>query len=236
MLRQTFAGGVDMYRMNPLSKEPVMTAAPDRDPLDVLLDESSPRTSTVTDDVAVELAELQQLAAAEARVSRHRWVRPAVAGVASLVLLGGMATAAAAATGAWSPWAETPDASITYSLPSGVQCEERMGDVQGTDPAAVAVVENFYQTTDIDALLSDGALQETIAQLRTEDRSFINADGSRTPAGYGTEFYNADREYSTAVGRIISNALDAELAAQNVDVDAANISIAGEAHCPGATW
>lgn len=213
-----------------------MTAAPNRDPLDVLLDESSPRTSTVTDDVAVELAELQQLAAAETRVSRHRWARPAVAGVASLVLLGGMATAAAAATGAWSPWAETPDASITYSLPSGIQCEERMGDVQGTDPAAVAVVENFYQTTDIDALLSNGALEGTIAQLRSENNLIVNDDGSLSPAGYGTRFYNADSEYSTAVGRIISNALDAELAGRGIDGGASNLSIAGEAHCPGATW
>ena len=220
-----------------------MNTTPDRDRLDDLLNSSSPRTTVTTSAVERELTRLRSAAEREARTvgartvpAKARWLRPVMAGAASVVLLGGAATAAAAVTGVWSPWAATPDEAISYVLPSGAQCEHRLGDVTGSDPAAVAVVEEFYRDTDVQALLSDDAIDDTITQLRSEDNSFVNEDGSLTPAGFGTDSYSADQEYSSAVSRIISSAVSEKLAEHGIDGSKSDLSYAGEAHCPGADW
>ena len=213
-----------------------MSATPDQVRLDALLDQSSPITTVMTESVTDELTRLRVLSESEASTTtrRNSWARPAIAGVASIALLGGMATAAAAATGVWSPWAKTPDASISYVLPSGVTCERRMGDVKGDDPAAIAVVEGFYRDTNIDALLAENTLAETITQIRSEENLFITDDGTAEPAGYGTEHYSADREFQAAISRIISNAITVQLTANGMDGADSNVNYAGESQCSGA--
>ena len=64
----------------------------------------------------------------------------------------------------------------------------------------------------------------------------MNDDGTTEPAGYGTEHYNADQEYSSAISRIISNAISVQLTVNGVEGANSNLSYAGESQCPGADW
>jgi hypothetical protein len=216
-----------------------MDPTPATDHLDDLLDRSRPRTTVMTDEVVDELARLRVATEAEVRRAQRRqrrWARPVVAGLLTLVLAGGAATAAATSTGLWMPWAESPDAVHTYTLPSGAECEARIGNVQGSDPEVVLAVETFYATTDIDALLTDEKVDATIAQLRTEESLVMNADGSSEPGGFGTQHYSADHEYDSAVSRILSEAVTAELDRRGMTGADPNLSWEGETHCPGADW
>lgn len=208
------------------------TNNPGRDPLDDLLDASSPATSrpsSVVDDEVVRMIVGAEREARPAGVLRHL-PRPAAAGVALAIVLGG--AGAAAATGTWSPWAQAPDGVLTYTLPSGAQCEQRLGDVRG---GRGEVVREFLRTTDLQALVSEG-VDDAIAEIRTEENSFVHPDGTREPAGYGTERYNADQEYQSAVWRVINEAVSEELDRSGTDPAEVDLSWGGEANCPGAQW
>ncbi|TFD88928.1 MULTISPECIES: hypothetical protein [Cryobacterium] len=211
---------------------------PTSDDLDGLLDRSAPRTTVMTDSVADELTQLRVATSVEtARVTARRpWRRPVFAGLASVLLLGGAATATAAVTNSWVPWAQTPVASMAYTLPSGVECEERIGNIRGQDPAAVEAVKNFYRTTDIESLLTKEKIASTIEWIRQDSNIAVNADGSTEPAGYGTVHYNADEEYQRAVTMIVTAAVSAELANQGIDGADSNLSSDGQSFCPGASW
>ena len=91
----------------------------------------------------------------------RRAPRIAAAGVALTVALGG-ATAAAASIGAfdWEPWVEDVP-SQTLTLPSGAQCEFRMGNVIIGDPDAAAAAEDLIAETDFVAEIDmDAVLDE----------------------------------------------------------------------------
>lgn len=215
-----------------------MSMAPGRERLDELLNQSSPRTTPITTDVADEITRLQ--AATEASWGsaprRRRWARPVVAGFAAVLLVGGVATAAAAATGLWTlPWApNNAVASFSYTLPSGVRCEQRLGGVTGTIPNAIAAVEHFYRHADFDALLSTKAIDATIAHRRSGERIFVNPDGSTERSGFGTKHYSADEEYQDAVWDVVTTAMDADLARQGVGGIDTNLTFQGDLSCPGA--
>ena len=212
--------------------------SPTSDDLDGLLDRSVPRTTLMTESVADELTRLRVATSVEAvsATARRPWRRPVFGGLASVLLLGGAATATAAVTNSWVPWAQTPVASMEYTLPSGVECEERIGNVLGQDPAAVEVVENFYRTTDIASLLTKEKIASTIEWIRQDSNIAVNADGSTEPAGYGTVHYNADEEFQRAVSMIVTAAVSTELAGQGIDGADSNLSSESQAFCPGASW
>ena len=138
--------------------------SPTSDHLDDLLDLSAPRTTVVTHSVVDELTRLRVATSVETASAfpKRPWRRPVIAGLASVLLLGGAAAATAAVSNSWLPLAQTRVASMTYTLPSGVECEERIGNVQGQDSRAVGVVENFYRTTDIGSLLTEEKIASTI--------------------------------------------------------------------------
>lgn len=78
--------------------------------------------------------------------------RPAhrVAWTVALGLLFTSGAAAAAATGAgWAPWAADPDVTFTYSLPSGLECEQRIGVVEGGDPAVRDAIRDIVEEIDV---------------------------------------------------------------------------------------
>lgn len=210
--------------------------SPTSDHLDDLLDQSAPRTTVITESVADELTRLRVATRVETATGtvRRSWRRPAVAGLASVLLLGGAATATAAVMNSWVPWAQTPVASMTYTLPSGTQCEERIGNVRGQDPHVVDVVENFYRTTDIGSLLTKEKIASTIKWIRQDSNIAVNAEGLTEPAGYGTVHYNADQEYQQAVSMIVTAAVSTELSNQGLDGADSNLSSNGQAFCPGA--
>lgn len=201
------------------------------DNLDELLDNSRPRTTPITPGIT---QELQRLRAATAAIARRRWARPVVAGLAATILISGGA-AAAAATGTWTlPWAENDAlATFSYTLPSGIECEQRVGGVTGTVPAVIEATENFYRTTDIQALLTPDAITDAIENQRSGEPIHILEDGTTVPGGYGTDYYNADQEYMTAVINIVFTAMDDELARQGLTGVDRDASLQSEPSCPG---
>jgi len=206
------------------------------DHLDELLDRSAPQTTPITPGVADELKRLRAATTSTMRPPR-RWARPVVAGFAALLLVGG-AAAAAAAAGMWTlPWAQDDAiASFHYTLPSGIECEQRIGGVSGTVPAAIAAVEDFYRDADFAALLTDDAIQAAIDKQRQGGGIHVNDDGSRVPGGYGTEFYNADREYLSAVWDVVVTAMDTDLARHGLAGVDNKLTLQSEPNCPGAAW
>ncbi|PJJ65379.1 hypothetical protein [Compostimonas suwonensis] len=211
-----------------------MSMTPARDPFDEVLDQSSPRTTPLTPDVMVELKRLGAITGAAAGARPRRWARPAVAALVAALVFGGVATAAAA-TGMWTlPWAQSDSiASFSYTLPSGIECEQRIGGVSGTVPAAIEATEDFYRDTDLAALLTDDAIQATIERRRGGESVHVNPDGSRVPGGFGTEYYSADQEYMTAVWDIVVTAMDADLARRGMTGVDNELTLQSEPNCPG---
>jgi hypothetical protein len=125
---------------------------------------------------------------------------------AVLVSLGG---AAAAAGGLWtSPWAEHPITSITYTLPSGTTCAQRIGDLHIADPRAQALIRDWLASAPLDDLID---VPSALAQIRSEPDTWTRNDGQAVPVGYGTRHYDPDYEYDTAVWQAISTAISAKL-------------------------
>lgn len=98
------------------------------DPLDVMLDQSSPGTVTITPSVQRDLEVMNRASAREvAARTPSRWTTRLVVGFGLALALTGTA-GAATATGvfAWLPWAEHPDMAYAFVLPSGRACEGRI--------------------------------------------------------------------------------------------------------------
>lgn len=214
-----------------------MSMPPTRDHLDELLDQSTPRTTVITPGVAEELKRLRAATGATRGARPRRWARPVVAGLAATLLIGG-AAAAAAATGRWTlPWAENNSiASFSYTLPSGIECEQRIGGVSGSVPAAIEAVENYYRTADLAAMLTEEEIQVTIERHRSGGSVWVNEDGSQVPGGYRTEYYDADQEYMGAVWDIVVTAMYDDLARQGMDGVDSKLTLQSEPNCPGALW
>jgi hypothetical protein len=209
------------------------------DHLSVLLDSSAPATSEITPIVAKELKRLRASTGSVGN-SRPRWNRPALAGFAAAVLLAGVGTAAAA-SGTWVlPWAESNAvASIAYTPPSGLECELRIGGITSTVPAVKSAVEDFYRTTDVDALLTANAIQAKIEDRRQQTQAlggpvWTRDDGSTEPSGFGTAHYDADQEYQDAVLDIVFTAMDDDLARQGLAFVDKHWTLQAEPMCPGA--
>ncbi|MFI2752587.1 hypothetical protein ACGIF2_04040 [Cellulomonas sp. P22] len=210
------------------------TATHDDDPrLDGLLDRSAPPTMLAAQADGQALHQMALAARGEARPVR--WPRTArrTAGFAAALGLGlgGVGVAAAAVTGVdlpWSPWAQEPDATLTYTLPSGAVCEQRLGNVESSDQARVEALQEYVSTHDVLALADvDGA----ITQMRTEERTF---EGHR--AEYPSEYYpSPDSEYQQAVSQAVAHLVFGELERRGFGPDT-DLSLMGEAHCPGAKW
>lgn len=127
--------------------------------------------------------------------------------------------------------------SFTFTLPSGAVCEQRIGNVMGGESEEAAAVEEFYGSTDFEALLTEEAIAEVIERRRSQEPGiFRNTDGSEEPTGYGTARYSADDEHWMAVWDLVTTALDAELAERGLDENGTDLSFSGEANCPGADW
>lgn len=203
------------------------------DRLDDLLDQSRPPTTPITPGVAEALRRLRSGTRTESRAGLSRWSRPAVVGLAAVLIVGG--GAAAAASGTWTlPWAENNSiATFSYTLPSGIECEQRVGGVTGTVPAVIEATENFYRNTDIQALLTPEAIQAAIANQRSGESIHVLDDGTRVAGGYGTQYYDADQEYMTAVINVVFTAMDDELAREGLEGADPDASLQSEPNCPG---
>jgi hypothetical protein len=192
------------------------------DRMSQLLDSSAPPTSEITPLVADELTRLRAATGAVG-TGRPRWIRPAAAGLAAVALLAGVGTAAAA-SGTWTfPWAESnAAASVAYTTPSGLECELRIGGISSTVPAVQTAVEDFYSTTDLDALLTPGAIQ-----AKVEYRSANEDLGGGVPV-------DADQRYTDAVLDILFTAMDDDLDRRGLAFVDKDWTLQAEPMCPGA--
>lgn len=208
-----------------------MSEVTDRDFLDLLLADSVPQTSEMTPDVVrqLDLLVAESAPSEDRRARRRSWRRPLAAGLMSVLVLGGVATAAAAATGVWPLWAETPDAVAQFALPSGAQCEYRLGNVQGHDPAAVQLIRDHYRSLDTSELLEPENVTAMIERIRIEEAQSVSRDS-------GYQSLSADSAYRIATWRLLHEGLESKIADAGIASDAAQLMSNGQLHCPGAQW
>jgi len=213
-------------------------------PVDDLLARTAPRVSTITPSVEDELARMSVGArtdTAPTGSTRRRASRVAAIALSATLVIGGAGAAAAVTGGFTSWWAGEPDATYQFVLPSGALCEARWGNVMaGTAHKAMrAAARDYLGTAD---LVDDEAIAAEITRMRADRDVWLqNADGTRSPAWYGTEGYKSpDAEYEQAVSASLALGLRQELQRQGFDVDAEQggrgLSVEGEISCPGARW
>lgn len=187
-------------------------------------------TTRITPEVEDELASLTIATLGETvPIARKRaWQFSLTAGLPVLLVFG--VGAAAAATGLWVPWAQTPDGSFTYTLPSGVSCEQRVGNLRVDNPDIQRAVQEIFAEMDVVAQSDVAARNE---RLLAEDSALeyaqatVYSDGS---PGYSTI---ADVIYGMAVSAAVLETLDEELIARGFDMsDERNmISVEGQVLC-----
>ncbi len=211
-----------------------MTDDHGRDALDDLLDASAPAVPPVSARLRGELAAMALEARHDARPTAvARRIPRGVAAAGAVALLAGGA-GAAAASDLWSPWARTPAATYTYTLPSGAVCEERIGNFIARDAAATQAAQEWLAGVDA---LAVADVEGVYARMKAEtDVVALDAQGREVPGHYGTPYWNADLHYSMAVGVAVGEAVDAELVRQGFDLEQVQMERSGQISCQGAQW
>ncbi len=151
--------------------------------------------------------------AARRRATRVYRTPRIVAGGAALALVLGGATAAAASIGGfgWQPWAQQA-VNHTFTLPSGAECEFRMGNVIIGDPEAAAAAQDVIDHTDFVAELDVDALMDEYAHAGS---TATGDDAYKQAIATGSTFLVLDK-----------------LRDRGFDVDAPYFgSVTGEGHC-----
>jgi hypothetical protein len=151
-------------------------------------------------------------------------------GATAAFLAVGGAAAAATAIGGWAtPWSAKPEAAISFTLPSGAKCEDRIGALEVEDPEANAMMHEWLAAHTLDEVADVDA---ALAAIRQEGETWYRKNGTEIRAGYGTPYYDADYEYATAVSRAISTAVEDKLAESGLP---ANVDYrwGGEIRCEG---
>ena len=133
--------------------------------------------------------------------------------------------AAAASVLGWTePWAAHPLTSISYTLPSGGTCEQRIGDLHIANPMAQQDIQQWLGQHPLSQIANvDAALRQV--------RSGPNWWGS-IRVGYGTAHYDPDYEYDTAVWQAVTTAIHDKLQADGF-ASYLDITWGAETHCTG---
>ncbi|PVW03005.1 hypothetical protein DEA06_14675 [Microbacterium sp. Gd 4-13] len=207
------------------------------------LTDSAPPTTPLTPSIEDELARMSVHARTDHARSRNKRgvaAKAAAFAIAGVVVLGG-AGAAAAATGGWwsSWWADEPDSVASYTLPSGAQCEHRVGGLMvGTkdEPIRVAARE-WLASADLDAIIAS-RIDARVVEVRADQLLVEGPDGTTIPAVIDTR--TDDSVYSRAVSEVIYGALTDSLERQGFDLEFGpnerGLEISAEISCPGAQW
>jgi len=203
-----------------------------------LVRSAAPPAPALTGAVLTELHAMTRATVGPRRRSRKRRWFTGLAAVGALVAagVGGAAIGSQPAEDyswgkgtTWAAWAQHPAATLTYDLPGGGTCEQRLGEVDAKDPASEAFAKKFMGSTD---LVAGADVGSAIAKLRSEDYQVHSPDGRMVQGGYGTPYYNADYEYDQAVTAAVqAEILDAAQAAGH-----AGVSYTGQTRCKGESW
>ena len=158
---------------------------------------------------------------------------------AGIVLAGTAAAAALGVVGGWeTPWGENPDGAIEFTLPSGEDCEYRIGNVDTTsrersdEPRAWLDAHTLDQVADVDATLTD---------MRAQGNTFVRDDGTEVKVGYGTPYYDANNEYVDAVTRGVNTAIAEQAEETGILQEGSSLGVESEVNCadgwePSSTW
>lgn len=206
------------------------------DPLDGMLDAAAPRGADDHAGLRAELAAMTGDARRSARPARaRRRVTVALGAGLAAVLVGSAGVAAASDYFDWAPWSQNPVAAYEYTLPSGVACEVRVGNLDLYDndlePIAEAQLKDWYARTDVLGLVEE-RLPARIAESREGSHMHVLDDGTEVEAGYGTEYYDQDREYSSAFDQLVHQMIFEELVRLGYDREQVR-GLEGAGHCPG---
>lgn len=183
------------------------------DQLDRLLATSAPEPPVLArHDAAAMITDARGAAA-----PRRRRYRPVLlAGVVAAVLTGGAGVAVASDLIDWAPWAEDPVGAYSYRLPSGTTCEVRFGNVTIVDrrdddrrDQIEQELRDWFGEGEVLATALD-EVDDYIAESRDEKQTMTLDDGTTLPGGFGTPYYDADREYSSAISQAIDDQVSAE--------------------------
>ena len=189
-------------------------ATTDQDELDRALRDLAHPASPLTPGVEDELAMLTIATMREGFPRRQRGWKFALAGGLSVAAVLGIG-ATAVATGLWAPWATTPDGSYRYTLPSGVTCEGRVGDLYAENPDVRAAVQQIFADTDVvsaaDIAGSNSRLQADESAIEYAEVIAEQSDspGTTTPA---------DVIYGMAVSQAVTETVNQELEARGFDM------------------
>lgn len=186
--------------------------------------------TTITSAMEYELAALTiaTMHVATPRAQRRAWFVTWVAGISAATVLGAGAAAMAVGLG-WLPWAQQPDGTFSYELPSGVRCEGRIGDLQAENPDIEAAVQQVFASIDVVAT-SDVAEwnRNLLADSSAVEYAQASVDSGHTAMGNV-----ADQIYGMAVSQAVLETLDDELTLRGFDMsDERNmIAVQGQALC-----
>lgn len=156
------------------------------------------------------------------------------------IVLAGTAAAAALGIGDWTtPWGKDPDGTIAFTLPSGIECEFRIGNIDTTTSRErVDEVREWLDDRTLEQIVDiEGALEST----RAQDQMYTLKNGKEVVVGYGTPYYDADYEYFWAVFQAVQVAISDRGRETGILKDGAGFSLAGEDNCtggwePDSTW
>jgi hypothetical protein len=211
----------------------------EQDALDAVLDRSRAML-TEPDDlhtaVQTMLHQLEDVPQGHrARTGRRRRVASVFALSALLV---GVGVSAAAASGLWSWWADDPDLSYEFTLPSGASCEVRYG-LMSTDPGAAPVdsanldagLAEWLTTSDVLSLADVGG---AVTAFETGEVEFfalrVDDDGTMTKEAVRLdENLDTDKFYASAVEYAVAEVINMEVAAR----DLPGIAYGTESVCGG---
>jgi hypothetical protein len=198
-----------------------------RQDLDDILDASAPPLRDVpAAELSAAVADLIERSRSAGRPRRRR--RTVVVSATAAFLAVGGAAAAATAIGGWAnPWSEQPEAAISFALPSGTRCEERIGDLHVDDPQADAMIHEWLAGHTLDEVADVDA---ALAALRADGDVWQRDDGTTVKVGYGTPYYDADYEYAAAASRAIATAVTSKLADAGYPADV-DYRWGGEVRC-----
>lgn len=174
------------------------------------LDQSAPELSE-PDELGDVLADLVASTRRAARPRKRKQRRAVLIGTTTAMLVAGGTAAAASTFGGWTaPFADKPLGALSFELPSGGACEQRIGDLHIGDAKAQSLVHKWLSDHSLDEIAD---VEASLQAIRAEtDRTWENGPGgSPITFGYGTKYYDADYEYVDAVFQAETTAITAKL-------------------------
>lgn len=205
------------------------------DSLDALLRNAAPETTQVNTEIEEELARIVVRSRVDTREARppRRMRGVAAISFAAVVALGGAGAAAASTVDEWAWWAQDPTGTLTYTLPSGKECEQRLGDVNSTIPELTTAARDYLGSMDVFQAID---IDEEFALAKKEAQRY--ADNPAAQVGDPFVMPSDDELYETALFFGISKALTEEMERSGFSrriIGDAGLELSGQNRCAEAS-